>query len=153
MVYVHLYNHLFSNHMHKIFEYIYFILLVILLYKNRIMFPIHVCLYENLLTGCTSGLGKVVWWKSHCRVCAESFSQTPRCVCSKAGGNPCWALAGAAQWLECWLLNQSIAGLIPSQGTCLGCRPRPWWWACKRHPHIDVSLPSFSLPPSLSKNI
>ena len=35
------------------------------------------------------------------------------------------ALAGVAQWIECWPQNQRVAGLIPSQGTCLGCRPRP----------------------------
>ena len=33
------------------------------------------------------------------------------------------ALAGVAQWIECWPVNQRVAGLIPSQGTCLGCRP------------------------------
>ena len=31
------------------------------------------------------------------------------------------ALAGVAQWIECRPANQRIAGLIPSQGTCLGC--------------------------------
>ena len=33
------------------------------------------------------------------------------------------ALAGVAQWIECRHANQSVAGSIPSQGTCLGCRP------------------------------
>ena len=37
------------------------------------------------------------------------------------------ALAGVAQWIEHWPVNQRIAGLIPSQGTCLGCRQSPWW--------------------------
>ena len=31
------------------------------------------------------------------------------------------ALAGVAQWIECWPANQRVTGLIPSQGTCLGC--------------------------------
>ena len=35
------------------------------------------------------------------------------------------ALAGAAQWIECQPANQRVLGLIPSQGTCLGCRPGP----------------------------
>ena len=30
------------------------------------------------------------------------------------------ALAGVAQWIECWPANQRVARLIPSQGTCLG---------------------------------
>ena len=33
------------------------------------------------------------------------------------------ALAGVAQWIEHRLVNQRVAGLIPSLGTCLGCRP------------------------------
>ena len=35
------------------------------------------------------------------------------------------ALAGVAQWIECQPVNQKVAGSIPSQGTCLGCRPGP----------------------------
>ena len=56
------------------------------------------------------------------------------------------ALAGEAQWIECQPVNQKVAGLIPSQGICLGCRPGPQLVACERQPHIDVSLPFF-LPP------
>ena len=33
------------------------------------------------------------------------------------------ALAGAAQGIGCWPVNQRVAGSIPSQGTCLGCGP------------------------------
>ena len=33
------------------------------------------------------------------------------------------AVAPVAQWIECWSVNQWVAGLIPSQGTCLGCWP------------------------------
>ena len=33
------------------------------------------------------------------------------------------ALAGVAQWIEHWPANQRVANSIPSQGTCLGCRP------------------------------
>ena len=44
-------------------------------------------------------------------------------------------------------------GLIPSQGTRLGCRPGPQEGALKRQPHIDVPHPSFLLPfPSLKIN-
>ena len=34
-------------------------------------------------------------------------------------------LAGVAQWMEQGPVNQKCAGLIPSQGTCLGCGPGP----------------------------
>ena len=34
-------------------------------------------------------------------------------------------LASVALWVECWPENQGVAGLIPSQGTCLGCGPGP----------------------------
>ena len=35
------------------------------------------------------------------------------------------APAGVAQWIERWPANQRVAHSIPSQGTCLGCRPGP----------------------------
>ena len=55
-------------------------------------------------------------------------------------------LAGVAQWTERGLVNQRVAGSIPSQGTCLSCGPGPQLGACEGQPHIDVS---FSLSPSL----
>ena len=36
------------------------------------------------------------------------------------------AQAGVAQWIECWPVNPKVAGLIPSQGICLGCGPGLW---------------------------
>ena len=36
------------------------------------------------------------------------------------------ALADVAQWIEHRPMNQRVPGSIPSQGTCLGCRPGPW---------------------------
>ena len=46
-------------------------------------------------------------------------------------------------------MNQSVAGSIPSQGTCLGWGPDPQRGR-EGQPHIDVSLPLFLLPfPSL----
>ena len=36
-----------------------------------------------------------------------------------------FALAGVAQRIEHRPANQRVAGSIPSQGTCLGCRPGP----------------------------
>ena len=36
------------------------------------------------------------------------------------------ALAGVAQWIECQPANQRVAGLIPSQSTCLGCGLGSW---------------------------
>ena len=60
------------------------------------------------------------------------------------------ALTGVAQWIEHGPVNQRVAGLIPSQGTCLGCGPGPQEEACERQPHIDVPVPLFLLPfPSL----
>ena len=35
------------------------------------------------------------------------------------------ALAGEAQGIESWPANQRVTSLIPSQGTCLSCRPGP----------------------------
>ena len=55
-------------------------------------------------------------------------------------------LAGVAQWIECRPAKQGVTGSIPSQGTCLGCRPGPQQGARERQPHMDVSLPLF-LPP------
>ena len=40
----------------------------------------------------------------------------------------CLALAGVAQWIECGPANQRVASSIPSDGTCLGCRPGPREW-------------------------
>ena len=56
------------------------------------------------------------------------------------------ALAGVAQWIDCWPVNQGVTGPIPSSGTYLDCRPGPQVGVWKRQPHIDVSLPFF-LPP------
>ena len=39
--------------------------------------------------------------------------------------NTSFALAGEAQWTECWPVNQKVAGSIPSQGTYLGYEPGP----------------------------
>ena len=49
------------------------------------------------------------------------------------------SLAGVTQWIECWTAKQRVAGLIPSQSTCLGCGPGPQLGAWERQP-IDVSL-------------
>ena len=64
------------------------------------------------------------------------------------------ALAGVAQWNEHKPLNLKVPGLIPSQGTCLGCGPGPHLGARERQPnlsHIDVFCP-LSLPSPLPKN-
>ena len=54
------------------------------------------------------------------------------------------ALAGVAQWTECWLENRKLAG----QGTGLGCRPGAQWGRARGNP----TLMFLSLPSSLSKN-
>ena len=61
----------------------------------------------------------------------------------KINKNSILALTGVAQWIERQPANQRVASSIPSQGTCLGCRPRPQLVAHERQPHIDVSLPPF----------
>ena len=52
-------------------------------------------------------------------------------------------LAHVAQWIECWPVNQRVTGWIPSQNTCLGCRPGSLQEVHKSQPHTDVSLPLF----------
>ena len=39
--------------------------------------------------------------------------------------NTILALVGVAQCIEHGPVNQRVAGLIPKQGTCLGCGPGP----------------------------
>ena len=55
------------------------------------------------------------------------------------------ALVGVAQWMEHGPVNPRVTSSIPSQGTCLGCRPGPLLEVCKRQ-LTDFSLPVF-LPP------
>ena len=55
------------------------------------------------------------------------------------------ALAGVAQWIECQLVNQRVVDCIPSQGTCLGCRPCP----SKGRARGNHTLMFLSLSPSL----
>ena len=57
-----------------------------------------------------------------------------------------------AQWTEQQPAKQRVAGLIPSQVTCLGFRPGPQLGARKIQPHIDVSLLLFLPPSQLSTN-
>ena len=57
-----------------------------------------------------------------------------------------------AQWIECWPVSQRVASSIPSQGTCLGCRPGPQDRVHEWQPHIDVSLPLLLPSPPLSKS-
>ena len=61
------------------------------------------------------------------------------------------ALAGVAQCIDYEPVNQRVTGSIPSQGTCLGCRPGPQQGVHERQPHIDV-CPSLSPSLPLSKN-
>ena len=56
------------------------------------------------------------------------------------------ALAGVAQWIEHQTAKQKVTSSIPSQGTCLGCRPGPQYEVLEGQPHIDVSLPLFVSP-------
>ena len=62
------------------------------------------------------------------------------------------ALAGVAQWIERPPSNQRVAGSIPSQGTCLGCRPGPSEGHMRGNHTLMFLSFSFSLPSPLSKN-
>ena len=58
-------------------------------------------------------------------------------------------------WLDHCYVNQRLMGLIPGQGTGLGCRFGPWLWHIQRHPinvslSLSLSLPLPTLPLSLS---
>ena len=57
-----------------------------------------------------------------------------------------------AQWIEHQSVYQRVTVSIPSQGTCLGCRPGAQLGACERQPYIDVSLPLSFPSPSLKIN-
>ena len=63
-----------------------------------------------------------------------------------------YTLAGVAQWIECRSVNRKVTGLIPSQGTCLGCGPGLQLRACERQ-LINVSLANHCLSPSLSPSL
>ena len=58
---------------------------------------------------------------------------------------------GVSQWIERQPTNQKVAGLVPSQGTRLGCGPGPPLGVCERQliaaSHISCFSPSLS--PSL----
>ena len=56
------------------------------------------------------------------------------------------ALAGVAQWIEPQPANQRVAGSIRVRAHAWVVGQVPWCRACKRQPHIHVSLPLF-LPP------
>ena len=53
------------------------------------------------------------------------------------------ALAAVAQWTEHWPPDQRVIGLIPSQGTCLGCGRVPSGGHARgNHTLMFLSLPS-----------
>ena len=46
-------------------------------------------------------------------------------VVATQGKKELLALAVVGQWIECWPVDQRVSGLIPTQGTYLGCGPGP----------------------------
>ena len=52
-------------------------------------------------------------------------------------------LAGVAQWIEHQPANKRVAGLIPSQGTGLGCELGPQWGGVRGN-HTLMFLSLFS---------
>ena len=57
-----------------------------------------------------------------------------------------------AQWIELRPANQRVTGLIPSQGTCLGCCPGPSRGHARGNNTLVFLSLSFSLVSLLSKN-
>ena len=55
-------------------------------------------------------------------------------------------------WFRARAFEQKLTGSIPSQGTCLGCRPGPHLGACQRH-LINVSFTHLCVSPSLSPSL
>ena len=64
-------------------------------------------------------------WYGHCTERPRMVLINQTLVNIKGQKPQCVTLAGVAQWIEPGPVNQRVAGLIPSQGTCLGCRPGP----------------------------
>ena len=73
-----------------------------------------------------------------------------KCKCKKRA----LALAGVTQWIERRPANQKVAGSIPSQGPCLGCRltRSPVGGGGERKLIMYFLHPDVSLSYSLSKN-
>ena len=69
----------------------------------------------------------------------QSLRQEFKLSLKTRGGPVNCSLAGVAQWIGCRLMNQKVASLIPSQGTCLGLGPGPQLEVCERQ-QIHVSL-------------
>ena len=62
-------------------------------------------------------------------------------------------LTCVAQLVEHCPTKQKVPGSIPSQSTCLGCRPVPIWGVCARGNQIDVSLTHWCFFPSASPSL
>ena len=60
-----------------------------------------------------------------------------------------WTLAGVAQWTEGRPVNQGVTGWIPSQSTCLDCRPV----SSREGSRGNETLMFLFLPPSPSLKI
>ena len=54
-----------------------------------------------------------------------------------------------ARWIECQTVKQRVTGSIPSQGTCLGCRPGPPGEGGHARGNHTLMFLSLSLSPSL----
>ena len=62
-------------------------------------------------------------------------------------------LASMAQLVECWPMNQKVAGSIPSQGTCLSCRFSPLLGHVQEATNRCFSLTSIFPTPPLSPSL
>ena len=60
------------------------------------------------------------------------------------------AVTGVAQLVECCPTKRKVAGLIPGQGTCSGCRFRPWSGHVGKAATCGFSLTSVFLSLSFS---
>ena len=105
--------------------------------------------------------------KSSCIIEAQAGGNKPGSECylkptqcplslSRWWRKPTFALAGVARWVGCCPANPKAAGMIPGQGTCLGCGFTPQsgcvWEATDQYfslASMFLSLSLHSLPRSL----
>ena len=105
-----------------------------------------ICISKKLPCGAAAaGLGPISFVFLICKSGTVTLVPLASHIC--ADKKVLLALAGVAQWIECWPANQRVTGSILSQDTCLGCRPGPQEGVHERQPHIDVFLSLF-LPAS-----
>ena len=83
-----------------------------------------ICISKKLPCGAAAaGLGPISFVFLICKSGTVTLVPLASHIC--ADKKVLLALAGVAQWIECWPANHKVTGSIPSQGPCLGCGPGP----------------------------